>query len=483
MALADLVPLLPLIAVATGALVLLMAISFYRHYQLAVFITLLTLALAFAALPLSFDGEPRQITPLLVVDGTAVFYTGLLLATSFALTLLSHGYIRSLPVNREEFYLLLLLSTMGALTLVVSSHFASFFLGLELLSVSLYSLISYQRFPQDRVEAAIKYLILAGATSAFLLFGMALVYAVQGTMGFEGASPTALAGAENTILLAGWALVTVGVGFKLALVPFHLWTPDVYQGAPAPVTAYIATVSKGGVFALLLRFFPPAAIVENEALWFMFAGIAVASMLYGNLVALMQTNVKRILAYSSIAQLGYLLVAFLASGELGLQASAFFLAAYFITSLMAFGVVMVLSNRGEEAEELADYHGLFWRDRRLAVVFTAALLSLAGIPPTAGLIGKIYVAAAGVEASLWTLLIILVVGSVIGAFYYLRIVIRMFRRPEEQEAAARPFLPTGLSLPSGIALALLTVLLVGLGVYPAPLLRVVQALVTVMNGP
>jgi NADH-quinone oxidoreductase subunit N len=481
MALADLVPLLPLVVVTVGTLVLLMAVSFYRHYDLAVAITLLTLALAFATLPLSFDGEPRQITPLLVVDGMSVFYTGLLLATSFALILLSHGYMRSLPVNREEFFLLMLLSTTGALTMAMSSHFATFFLGLELLSVSLYSLISYQRFPQNRVEAAIKYLILAGATSAFLLFGMALVYAVQGTMEFVGTSPTAFDASGNTILLAGWALVIVGVGFKLALVPFHLWTPDVYQGAPAPVTAFIATVSKGGVFALVLRFFPPAAVIENEALWYVFAGIAVASMLYGNLVALMQTNVKRILAYSSIAQLGYLLVAFLASGELGLQASAFFLAAYFITSLMAFGVIMVLSNRGEEAEELADYHGLFWRERRLAITFTAALLSLAGIPPTAGLIGKIYVAAAGVEASLWVLLIVLVLGSIIGAFYYLRIVIRMFRRPEEAEF--RPFLPAGLSLPSGIALALLTVLLVGLGVFPGPLFRIVQAMVTVMNGP
>lgn len=481
MALADLLPLLPLVVLAAGTLVLLMAVSFYRHYNLAVTVSLLTLALAFVSLPLSFDGEPRLVTPLLVVDGLAVFYTGLLLATSFALVLLSHGYMRSLPVNREEFFLLLLLATMGGLTMVVSNHFATFFLGLELLSVSLYTLISYQRFPQNRVEAAIKYLILAGATSAFLLFGMALVYAVHGTMEFPGTAPTALAASENNVLLAGWVLAIVGIGFKLALVPFHLWTPDVYQGAPVPVTAFIATVSKGGVFALLLRFFPPAAVAENEALWYVFAGIAVASMLYGNLVALMQTNVKRILAYSSIAQLGYLLIAYLASGELGLQASAFFLVAYFITSLMAFGVIMVLSNRGEEAEELADYHGLFWRERRLAIVFTAALLSLAGIPPTAGLIGKIYVAAAGVEASLWFLLFVLVLGSIIGVFYYLRIVIRMFRRPEE--AGFRPFLPEGLSLPSGVALALLTVLLVGLGVFPGPLFRIVQAMVTVMNGP
>jgi NADH-quinone oxidoreductase subunit N len=481
MSFADLVPLLPLVIVLTGTLVLLMAVSFYRQYSLAVAITLLTLALSLASLPVSYSGEPRQVTPLLIVDGMAVFYTGLLLATSFILVLLSHGYMRSLPVNREEFFLLLLLATSGSITMAVSSHFASFFLGLELLSVSLYSLISYQRFPQDRVEAAIKYLILAGATSAFLLFGMALVYAVQGTMGFEGASPTALAASGSTILLAGWALVIVGIGFKLALVPFHLWTPDVYQGAPAPVTAFIATVSKGGVFALFVRFFPPGAIVENEGLWYIFAGIAVASMLYGNLVALMQTNVKRILAYSSIAQLGYLLIAFLASGELGLQASAFFLAAYFITSLMAFGVIMALSNRGEEAEDLDDYNGLFWRERRLAIVFITALLSLAGIPPTAGLIGKIYVAAAGVEASLWVLLIVLVLGSIIGVFYYLRIVIRMFRRPEEVEM--QPLIPAGLSIPSGVALLVLTVLLVGLGVFPGPLFRIVQAMVVLTNGP
>jgi NADH-quinone oxidoreductase subunit N len=206
-------------------------------------------------------------------------------------------------------------------------------------------------------------------------------------------------------------------------------------------------------------------------------------MLYGNLVALLQSNVKRILAYSSIAHLGYLLVAFLASGALGLQAAAFYLVAYFLTTLSAFGVITVLSNRSEEFEEVADFRGLFWREPSLAVIFTAALLSLAGIPPTAGLIGKIYIAAAGVDAALWLLLIVLVIASVIGVFYYLRIVIAMYRRPiveeaEMGEAALEAERPPSLSLPGGVTLALLALLLVGLGIFPAPLFRIVQAMVT-----
>jgi NADH-quinone oxidoreductase subunit N len=278
----------------------------------------------------------------------------------------------------------------------------------------------------------------------------------------------------SEVLFAGWGLVLVGIGFKLAVVPFHLWTPDVYQGAPAPVTAYVATVSKGAVFALLVRLFVPEGIHREMPLVLVFSLLAVASMLIGNLLALLQNNVKRILAYSSIAHLGYLLVAFLASGERALMAVAFYLAAYFVTTLGAFGVVTVLSSGVKEAERIADYRGLFWRQPWLAGLLTAALLSLAGVPLTAGFIGKFYLVLAGIDATLWNLVFVLVVSSAIGLFYYLRIVVALYMEPvASAPAIQRP----SLSFSGGAALAIVTVLLIGLGIYPDALIRMLQAMV------
>jgi NADH-quinone oxidoreductase subunit N len=364
---------------------------------------------------------------------------------------------------------------VGGATLVMSAHFASFFLGLEILSVSLYVLIAYPRSSKGGVEAGIKYLILAAASATFLLFGMALIYAEIGTMEF-GRMASAPAGADirRELLLTGQAMIFVGVGFKLAVVPFHVWAPDVYEGAPAPATAFIATVSKGGVFALLVRYFANLGEEVVQPFFPALAAIAIASMFVGNLLALAQTNVKRILAYSSIAHLGYLLVAFLAGGSLGATAVAFYLVAYFITNLIAFGVVVVLSGR-READELEDYRGLFWRRPWLATIFLAALLSLGGIPLTAGFMGKFYILMAGVRSALWLLAIILTVNTMISFYYYLRVAFMMFRDAPETEATVGP--PPSLSFMSAAALAVLTLLLVWIGVFPGPLVQTIRSMV------
>jgi NADH-quinone oxidoreductase subunit N len=267
-------------------------------------------------------------------------------------------------------------------------------------------------------------------------------------------------------------MIITGMAFKLALVPFHMWTPDVYQGAPAPVAAFIATVSKGGMFAILLRYFYRLEVRNYQPIVVVFTIIAIASMLGGNLLALLQQNVKRILAYSSIAHMGYVLVAFIASGVLAVQAVTFYLIAYFVTIIGAFGVVTVLSNGDADAESLESYRGLFWRRPALAGVMTAMLLSLTGIPVTAGFIGKFYVVAAGASSAAWSLIIILVVSSVIGAFYYLRV---MFALYAPSEAGDRPAeVPPRMAFASSVLLVL-TLLLIWLGVYPAPLLHVIRA--------
>jgi len=262
-------------------------------------------------------------------------------------------------------------------------------------------------------------------------------------------------------------------------VPFHMWTPDVYQGAPAPVTAFIATVSKGAVVALLLRYFRPVSLHPDSTLFLVFAGVAIASMAAGNLLALRQDDVKRILAYSSIAHLGYLLVAFLAAGERATTAVTFYLVAYFATSLVAFGAVTVLSTPARDADQLADYRGLARTRRWTAVAFTVSLFSLAGMPLTMGFIGKFYILTAGAGSALWALVIVLVVTSTIGLYYYTRVIVAMWvQRPGEEASGAIP--PTAVSTASGAVLAALTAFVLVFGVYPTPLIHLIERAVSTL---
>jgi NADH-quinone oxidoreductase subunit N len=257
---------------------------------------------------------------------------------------------------------------------------------------------------------------------------MALIYMETGSMEFSAIGRVISKSGPSVLFLMGIGLMVVAIGFKLALVPFHLWAADVYQGAPAPVTAFIATVSKIGVFAVLVRFSQAVHLQENHLAVTIFTVIAIACMIAGNVLALMQQNIKRLLAYSSIAHFGYLLVAFL-SGKAGVGAAVFYLLAYSITLLSAFGIITLLSTRRRDADELSGYRGLFWRSPLMAAIFTIALLSLAGIPLTAGFPAKFFILTAGVQQHMWLLAVVLVLSSVIGLFYYLRIISTLFAAP------------------------------------------------------
>jgi NADH-quinone oxidoreductase subunit N len=477
MSAADLTALLPLLVLSGTVVLLMLAIAFFRHRTLATAIVLAGLTVALLAILPASRVAPQEVTGLLRIDGYALFYVGLLLVAALVVAVLSHGYLGGQSGPREEFGLLLLLATLGSAVLAASTHFASFFLGLEILSVSLYGLIAYLRHRDRSLEAGVKYLILAAASSAFLLFGMALVYADQGTLAFQKlvvSRPNLSGESLSPLFLAGLGLMTVSLAFKLAIVPFHLWAADVYEGAAAPVTAFVATVSKGGVFALLVRFLTGIGHEAYRPIFIAITALAVASMLAGNLLALLQQNVKRLLAYSSIAHLGYLLVAFLASGSLALTASTFYLVGYIVTTLAAFGVVTVLSTPEGDADDLEAYRGLFWQRPGLALVLALSLFSLAGMPLTAGFVGKIYLVAAGAGSALWLLVIVLAVGSAVGLYYYLRWIVVMYQQPDSvSEPSSGPALP----LAGGAVLGLLLLVLVWLGVYPAPLLDLIETVV------
>ncbi len=478
----DALALLPWIVLAATAIVVMMGIAFRRRHGLTLGLSLAGLVASLVSLYLAAPLAPRQVTPLLVVDRYSLFFFGLLVAAELVIVILLYDYLGRQEGPREELYLLSLIATLGGAVLVASTHFASFFLGLEMMSVSLYAMIAYLGPRRLSLEAGVKYLVLAAASAAFLLFGIALIYAALGTLAFNrfaaalAAVPGHAALANTSMLAAGVALVLTGIGFKMAVAPFHLWTPDVYQGAAAPVTAWISTLSKGAIVALLLRFLL-SFHAAHRGILLVVSLIAIASMIVGNLLALLQDNVKRILAYSSIAHMGYLLVAVLAAlragnPQLAIEAAAFYLVAYFLTTLAAFGVIGALSNSSGEPELVDDYRGLFWRRPAVATVFVFSLFSLAGIPATAGFIGKYYLVAAGASVAVWTPVIVLVASSVIGLFYYLRIVMTLFATPDPLPRAF-----SGRITPwSGVVLGVMLAGLVWLGFDPNPMIRLLHSL-------
>jgi NADH-quinone oxidoreductase subunit N len=476
----DLIPMLPILVVTALTVLVMLLIAARRNHTWTCALTIAGIALALLAVPAILPFAGREVTPLLVIDSFSLFFTVVILITSGFITVFSFPYLYKLNDQVEEFYLLLLLATLGALLMVSSNHFVSAFLGLETLSISLYGMIAYPvhsreaaKFP---LEASVKYLVLSAVSSAFILFGIALLYAQTGTLEFSdlamnSSSAAVPAGYYVTTLV----LLLTGVAFKLSLAPFHMWTPDVYEGAPLPATMFLATIGKAAMMALFLRFAVASNALSFAPVVSVVVVIAVLSILAGNLLALVQENIKRVLAYSSIAHMGYLLIALVtlsgASTTLGIEAISFYLVAYIVMSLGAFGVATVVSSSEKEFDFIADYQGLFWRDPWLALLFTAMLLSLAGIPLTVGFIGKFYVVLAGVEGALWGLLAVLVIGSGIGIYYYLRIIYRMLLQPQ----TSLPYREAGWgSIGAYAVLAFLLAALLLLGVYPAFLMSLIE---------
>lgn len=480
MSASQLLALLPLAILGGTALVVLLGIAWWRHHAVTVLITVAGLALALSVLPLAWRLAPSQ-TPLLVVDGPALVAAALVLGAALVCASLGHAYLEAFPGGREEFYLLLLCAAAGGLVLGASRHLASLFLGLELLSLPLYGLLAYAYHRPRSLEAGLKYLLLSAVASAFLLFGMALLYAETGRLDLAGLA-AAMGESAGPWGLAGFGLLVVGLGFKLSLVPFHLWTPDVYEGGPGPAATFLATASKVAVFVVALRLVTSTPAFRGEVPGLVLAVLALASMLVGNLLALRQANLKRLLGYSSIAHFGYLLVVLVVADGLAMETGGVYLTTYVVTTLTAFGVVTLVSSPrgGEDAAALHHYRGLFWRHPYLAGGLTVSLLSLAGIPFTAGFVGKFYVLALGVEAGRWWLVGGIVLGSAIGLYYYLRVLVTLYlvepgmrRRDVADDWGARA---GGMVV---MGLALMTLLL---GIYPAPMIAWVRAAGGLIGG-
>jgi NADH-quinone oxidoreductase subunit N len=475
----DLRPLLPvLVLAATTGLVLLLDLMPPRERKdhlgfvsaLGVVGTLIvTYWMTFSA----GGGELRGFRGMVVLDPYALFFNIVIGYATGIVLLLSMDYIRREGQEAGEFYALVLFSALGMMLMASAGDLIMVFLGLETMSIALYVLTGFFRSRIEAGEASMKYFLIGAFASGFFLYGIALIFGATGSTNLDRIANAVAAGAgRDPMLVIGFGLLLVGFGFKISSVPFHMWAPDAYEGAPTSVAALIATGSKAAAFAALLRVLLTA--VRGAPLdWpFLVWGLAVLSMTVGNVVALAQQNLKRMLAYSSIAHVGYMLVGVVAGGSLGTGSVLFYLLVYTFTTAGAFGVLLLLERDGREAVQLADYGGLAARHPLAALALSIFLLSLIGIPPTAGFVGKFYLFGAAVKSGYVWLAVIGVLNSAVAAYYYLRLIVFMYMR--EPEGA-----PTVLAPSLSGALALVVALwgVVQLGVVPGPLFDLAQAAV------
>ncbi|HUV14581.1 MAG TPA: NADH-quinone oxidoreductase subunit N [Acidobacteriota bacterium] len=462
--------LLPEIILSVAGIVLMLLIPFVpRESQPKLgYVGLVGILIALCALVLQWGGE-RSLAffDMVFQDDFANFSKLIFLLSVGAITATSIHYLEQDRLLKGEYFSLLLFSTVGMCLMAASSDLVMTFLGIEILSISTYVLAGYRSSEMKSTESALKYFILGAFSTAFLLYGVAFVYGATGTTKYLKISGV-ISGMDSypVFLLLGLGLMIVGFGFKAALAPFHIWTPDVYEGAPIPITAHLAVASKAAAIIAFLRILfqvvPDLSSQWQQLLWIS----AVLTMLIGNIAALTQANIKRMLAYSSIAHAGYLLVGLTANSEMGAQGVLFYLMAYAFMNLGAFTVVQLVARQGEANVEIRDYAGLGFKHPLLGLALSVFIVSLAGIPLTAGFTGKLFLFSAAVQQGMYGLVVIAVIASAIGIYYYIRVLVFMYMKEPEGEIES-------VGIP-GVARVVILIMILGtlyLGVLPGSVLK------------
>ncbi|NQY62710.1 MAG: NADH-quinone oxidoreductase subunit N [Alteromonadaceae bacterium] len=490
--------ILPQLIIAFGLVLSMLLIAWQRSQRMIQFLTLIIFIIALVANVPIFTIDAIQVTSLLKVDSYSAFTFMLIGLSGVVVTLLSGKYLRTQTEVHDEYYLLLQLVILGASILVVSDHFASLFLGFELLSIALVGLVGYIREDKYSVETGFKYLILSATASSFMLLGIAFIYSQTGDLSFvyhtglvSGDLPQA-----SVVLLVGSLLFFIGIAFKLSLVPFHFWTPDVYQGSSTPVTMILATISKVAMFTVLMKYwfswlsYSEAGLFDHDIFMKLLSIIAMLSMVFGNSLALMQTNIKRLLGYSSIAHMGYILIILMVTSSQSInfawQSALFYLAAYVLASLSIFTVLIVYSsqnslaiNKSSSTDDditISDWNGLFWRNKTLACLVILSVLSLAGIPLTMGFIGKFYLLTVATQGELWWLIGALIIGSGIGLFYYLRIIFALFNTETSESSVSENNWKIELPVTNHLFIVVLAVVGLFFGIFPDMVTRLIGSL-------
>ena len=432
----DLIALAPVLVLSVFAMgVLVLDLWAGKNKTLLMFISLVGLLMtaisAFAKHPL----PAFAFTDSYIVDHLSIFFICIFTISSALTILLSFEYNERKGIKAGEYYALILLCTVGMIILASSTDLIMIFLGIEIVSICLYVLAGFRRDDPVSNEAALKYFLLGAFATGFLLYGMTLIYGSTGSTNlFKIAGFIKTEGAQsNPLILMGIVLLVIGFGFKVAAVPFHMWAPDVYQGSPTPVTAFMAVGPKAAAFAAFFRVFTEA-IPDISLSWeILLCIIAVLSMFVGNLGAIMQTNIERMLAFSSISHAGYLLIAVIAKSSLAGSGLLFYMLAYAFTTFGAFGIIILLGKKEEENLELENYSGLAYKHPILALSMTVFLLSLGGLPPFAGFVAKFYIFSAAIEEGFVTLVVIAVLNSAISFYYYLKVVVFMYMKEPNSE--------------------------------------------------
>ncbi|MFH0994986.1 MAG: NADH-quinone oxidoreductase subunit N [Pseudomonadota bacterium] len=437
----------PEIVIALFALIVLLlqafastrAKNYFGYFSLVGIVTAIFIVF-FKPSPFDFKSVEYAFNGMWVVDNYGRFFKLIFLLGSGLTILISIKYVENEGIQHGEYFALILFATLGMMVMASGTELMTLFMGIELMSISLYALAGYTRTRMISNESALKYFLLGSFATGFLLYGMALLYGAAGTTNLHGISVfLAKSHLQNPMPIIGMALLVIGFGFKIAAVPFHMWAPDVYQGAPSPITAFMSAGPKAAAFAAFVRVFVEALpTLQSEwvaLIWIM----AVLTMTVGNVIALVQDNIKRMLAYSSIAHAGYVLVAFLSAGEMGISSILYYMLAYTFMNIGAFAVISVLGGKGEEKVNIADYNGLGYRHPVAAIAMSLFLFSLAGIPPTAGFMGKFYIFSAAIKEGYLGLAIIGVINSVISVYYYLRVTVAMYMK-EPAESGVSPSL-------------------------------------------
>ena len=445
-----------------------------KNVLAAVSIVGLVAIAVFSVLYLGNEDDTPLYEGIFLVDRFSLVFKVVFLGLGVLIVLASADFVKRYLHHPGEYYGIILFSILGMMLMAASAELLTAYISLELLSFSLYILVSMARDDPKSNEAGVKYILLGAFASALLLYGISLVYGVLGTTTFAGIGQAMGSGLDaSPNLLIGVVLILAGLGFKVAAVPFHMWTPDIYEGAPLPVTAYLAVGSKAAAFALILRLFA-TAFMQSIAEWqLIIAAIAAVTMTLGNVVALAQSNIKRLLAYSSIGQVGYLLVGVAALSAAASNAIILHLVGYGLANLAAFVAVIAFYNVTGK-DKVSDFAGLADRNPFIAMALTVALFSLAGLPFFAGFITKFYLFVAAAEADMLWLAGVAIVNSLISLYYYLIIIKQMYIHPAEDKSRVR------VSLPTGGLLAILVVGTIAVGVYPSPLVDVIETATAVI---
>ncbi|WWO99103.1 MAG: NADH-quinone oxidoreductase subunit NuoN [Candidatus Dasytiphilus stammeri] len=475
------IALLPLLIIGLTTIIVMLFIALKRNHFYSVIITISGMNLAMMSLYFfKYANGAIFVTSLLVIDSYSLFVSGMILLAAIVTCILAYLWLESDPVeNKEEFYLLVLIATMGGILLSSANNLASLLIGMELISIPLFGLSGYSSSHKYSLEACIKYTIPSAIASSFLIFGIALIYAQSGNLNFLEIEKTITSESLQPLIIVGFGLLLVSFGLKISLVPFHLGTPDVYQGAPVPVTTFLSTASKIAVFGALTRFLISVSIIDNIAIRTVLSIMAFLSILCGNLMAMYQINIKRLLGYSSIAHFGYLVTALIAipTNQFFLETVNFYLFSYLLSSLGFFGIVSIIysnySNDSYQVDNISYYRGLFWSNPILTSALTIMILSLAGIPLTLGFFGKVGIILLNVSAKNWWLTFAIVMGSAMSIYYYLRITVNLYFFPHKRILNIDPLSERTL-LTVFIIVIMLAILVILWGIFPQSLISLTQ---------